>query len=237
MVGGRLRCLGSIQHLKQRFGHGYIVDMKLDDPTAEFVAGIEAAAVEALVRLGVPGGGSQLPRLAVLRLAEALGNAPRGEQVMDTGTGWAIAAEFARSTLPAPSAPPSARVIPTRNFAQWWATEDTAVKLRDFVFSTFPGAQLVERHGSHMRFHLPPQGDRALAGLFTAIEAARAPLGISSYALGQTSLEDIFNVFASQQEEEKGQIRGMQARTATAAPAAAGATTDNAAPHAAVQLV
>lgn len=29
MVGGRLRCLGSAQHLKSRFGHGYQFELKL----------------------------------------------------------------------------------------------------------------------------------------------------------------------------------------------------------------
>merc|ERR1712159_37838 len=28
MVGGRLKCLGSIQHLKSRFGQGYTVELK-----------------------------------------------------------------------------------------------------------------------------------------------------------------------------------------------------------------
>jgi len=32
MVGGRLRCLGSIQHLKTRFGMGYTVEMKSANP-------------------------------------------------------------------------------------------------------------------------------------------------------------------------------------------------------------
>ncbi|EEY63633.1 ATP-binding Cassette (ABC) Superfamily [Phytophthora infestans T30-4] len=35
MVGGRLRCLGSVQHLKSRFGDGLVFDVKLDMPSAE----------------------------------------------------------------------------------------------------------------------------------------------------------------------------------------------------------
>ncbi|KAI9998021.1 hypothetical protein PInf_002355 [Phytophthora infestans] len=34
MVGGRLRCLGSVQHLKSRFGDGLVFDVKLDMPSA-----------------------------------------------------------------------------------------------------------------------------------------------------------------------------------------------------------
>ena len=33
MVGGRLRCLGSPQHLKNRFGQGYLVELKQVAPS------------------------------------------------------------------------------------------------------------------------------------------------------------------------------------------------------------
>lgn len=32
MVGGKLRCIGNIQHLKSRFGMGYTVELKTTDP-------------------------------------------------------------------------------------------------------------------------------------------------------------------------------------------------------------
>jgi energy-coupling factor transporter ATP-binding protein EcfA2 len=40
MVGGRLRCLGSLTHLKAKFGDGYQVDLKLIQPSEEDVADI-----------------------------------------------------------------------------------------------------------------------------------------------------------------------------------------------------
>ncbi len=35
MVDGKLKCLGSIQHLKSKFGHGYEVEAKLILPSLE----------------------------------------------------------------------------------------------------------------------------------------------------------------------------------------------------------
>lgn len=35
MVNGRLRCLGSAQHLKHRFGNGFEVNIKMQAPTEE----------------------------------------------------------------------------------------------------------------------------------------------------------------------------------------------------------
>merc|ERR1719393_1022524 len=34
MVGGRLRCIGSNQHLKARFGQGYQLELRIGGPTA-----------------------------------------------------------------------------------------------------------------------------------------------------------------------------------------------------------
>jgi len=33
MVSGRLRCIGSIQHLKRKFGKDYFLEIKMKDPT------------------------------------------------------------------------------------------------------------------------------------------------------------------------------------------------------------
>ena len=38
MVGGRLRCLGSLTHLKGKFGDGYQIDLKLAAPSSAAVA-------------------------------------------------------------------------------------------------------------------------------------------------------------------------------------------------------
>ena len=48
-----------------------------------------------------------------------------------------------------------------------------------------------------------------LPRIFGAIEQSRDTMGIASYALSQTSLEQIFNSFAAQQEEETGAAAGI----------------------------
>jgi hypothetical protein len=67
----------------------------------------------------------------------------------------------------------------------------------------------VERHGLKLRFKIPPQSD-PLGRLFMRIEAAKARLRIREYSFSQTTLEQVFNFFAAQQEEEKGVARGME---------------------------
>ena len=49
MVGGRLRCLGSLVHLKNKFGQGYQLDLKLqkfDDTTFEQQAEVAATLAQ-----------------------------------------------------------------------------------------------------------------------------------------------------------------------------------------------
>ena len=58
-------------------------------------------------------------------------------------------------------------------------------------------------------WHFTAFGYLPLPKLFGAIEKHRGAVGIASYSLSQTSLEQIFNQFAAQQEEETGDVAGL----------------------------
>jgi len=82
------------------------------------------------------------------------------------------------------------------------------------------GCTLAERQGSTLRFKLGAASE-ALSALFKKLEHTRTHLGVASYTLGQTTLEALFNNFASQQTEERGVARGVLLPAAAAATAAA----------------
>ena len=48
-----------------------------------------------------------------------------------------------------------------------------------------------------------------LSRLFAVFEEQKPSLRIAEYSLSQTSLEQVFNMFASHQEEEVGAVRGF----------------------------
>lgn len=196
-VGGRLRCLGSIQHLKDRYGRGYQLEVKLDEPRRESVYAV-GDSILASLRSQAPLEGAIVSRQqAVATVCAALGNPARASEINEHGSGWAIDAAFRKSSL-------MDGAVPVLEFAAWWAGEDMADACTAYVTgddAAFPGAELVERQGSQMRFRLPPL-EQPLGVLFSRIESARSRLGIRSYACGQTSLEQIFNFFAAQQSEE-----------------------------------
>lgn len=227
MVGGRLRCLGSIQHLKNKYGRGYQAEIKLEDPAPAVRNGIAAAITAALLEKSGPAASSSglIKRSQVSQVCAALEIPDRAAQVSESGSGWSIDAAFERSELPTPNLPPRSldRAIPIAEFAAWWAGEDAVFNLHMYITTkAFHGATLLERQGSQLRYQLPEQQE-PLGGVFAKIEHVRGELGIASYALGQTTLEQIFNTFAKDQKEEQGTARGFGgSAVATAAGSGSG---------------
>jgi ABC-type multidrug transport system ATPase subunit len=214
LVGGRLRCLGSIQHIKNKYGRGFMAEVKLEDASAGVMDAIVARIHDILSGdVRVSSGTDPLgyiSRAQCDRVAAAMGRPARSQDISESGTGWALNLAFQRSLLPSIHAAPRDRVVPITEFAEWWAAEDMAAALIYFVNEeAFPGAELLERQGTLLRFRLPAQKD-PLGTVFARFEDARHRLCIRSYALGQTTLEQIFNNFAAQQDEEKNVARGLQ---------------------------
>lgn len=110
MVGGRLRCIGTNQHLKDKFGKGYSLEIR---------------------------------------------------------------------------APESAN----RGLQQW-------------ISDIFPGSKLKENLGNQLRYKVPM--DQALSTAWANVETGKRDHGVTEYAISQTTLEQVFVRFASEQEEETG---------------------------------
>ena len=83
-----------------------------------------------------------------------------------------------------------------------------------FLVEAFGGFVLRERQFSKVRVEVSSFSDettrRRLGQMFGSIEARKQELFIQDYSISQTSLEQIFNQFASQQEEELGHAAGIQ---------------------------
>lgn len=203
MVGGRLRCLGSPQHLKSKFGKGYFVQVTCKNPD-------EKALEACMAALGGFVVGGRIFRQQVGEACNKLGDPARAQQIHAGGSGWAVDSAVQRDGS-----------VEATAFAEWWEAETHAVQLHRFMTETFPGCFLTERHESTFTYkveelHMP------LGAVFAAVEARKAELSIGHYSLSQTSLEAIFNGFASQQEEETAAVRGV-VNVQVAAGAAVGA--------------
>ena len=77
MVGGRLRCLGSLTQLKAKFGDGYQVDLKLVQPS-------EADVADATKPLRAVARGGTLREDQLQQACDALGNGSRRALITET---------------------------------------------------------------------------------------------------------------------------------------------------------
>jgi hypothetical protein len=207
MVGGRLRCLGPAQHLKSKFGAGFLATFKLahrDD--ARTARALEVLAP--LLTAGVAGAGATLPTSRVAEACRVLGDAPRAAMLCPNGSGWALALGLASA----------AAACDATAFAEWWNMETRAAMLHAFICSAFPGAELLERSGGDSLRYKIPKTDAPLSAVFATLEAQRGALAVTDYSLGQFSLETVFTTLAATQDEEKGAIRGQVAKGKAAAP-------------------
>jgi ATP-binding cassette subfamily A (ABC1) protein 3 len=225
MVGGRLRCLGSNQRLKALYGEGYQLELKLAQPT-------EPAVAQLCSTIASRQGGSDGTGSAVLasiqeiqQLCVALGDPQRAQLVCEGNeAGYLVFSALAQNGH-----------VTVEQFARWWLSESNALALFASLTSSFgEAARLLERHERSFRFRINAvTGGSAtlggaptlsLADVFETMEEhVRAKVSLDEYGLSQASLEQIFNQFAAQQEEETGGVRGMQSSAPQAvAPVVAG---------------
>ena len=216
MVGGRLRCFGSAQRLRDVHGSGFVFEAKLQPPSVE-------AVQAAWAQLEGVGAAASICRVSFPKLAAALNMPAREAYISEAGTAWALHSAWNASPT---------KTLPLDQLATWWASEDDVDAFMAAVAVALPGAALVERQGMQLRFSVPPTESggvgKRLSEAFARIEALRAGHALASMSLSQTSLEQIFNLLAGSQDEERNVARGLITHKllAPAADSAAVSVTD-----------
>ncbi|CAK4688978.1 unnamed protein product [Aphanomyces euteiches] len=189
MVGGRLRCVGSIQHLKYRFGDGLMLHVR--------VAPVMPAEVDLFANASFDGE-TMLTKEGVEEACSILGKPHRVNHMTSShATGYVLADALNRNGC-----------LSVPDFCGWWSGEDRFDAMADHFRQSFGNVLLLERQNDVSRFKLLGS-KRELA-----LECAKTQLRMEEYTVSQTTLEQIFNNFASQQTQEKGVARGMQVAVA-----------------------
>lgn len=73
---------------------------------------------------------------------------------------------------------------------------DDVEKIRDYVTKTFPKSSIIEEYGRHLSYDVGVLESPAAA--FASIEKNKKKLNIANYSLSQTTLEQVFLRFASE---------------------------------------
>jgi len=187
LVGGRFRTMGSSQHLKNRFGKGLLVDVTLAPPVPQEVYSLRDSVdlPETLTYEEIENG-----------VLKVLGDDDRVNLILSKDdSAWALNTTLEEEGL-----------LSRESLIEWWLIEKSFEDLLDFMVDRFVDVKVVERHDTQVRFSLAVKD---VPGAFEALETNKLKLNLTDYSISQVTLEQIFNLFASQQEQETGRARGV----------------------------
>ncbi|CAH0479941.1 unnamed protein product [Peronospora belbahrii] len=186
LVSGKLKCLGSVEHLKQKFGRGYVVEVKMREPNTSAVGRLQQEVYRIL-----GSNSSGIVRDQVDSLCSSLGVPNRAQAIVDGERNGSVLNSYLETS----------GIIPIDVFCAWWQSENMGVALQEFFHSNFLGCELIEHQVSHFRFQVPKQSLRPYV-IFGLLEENKEQLEIDEYGVSASSLEHIFNTMAAQQEYE-----------------------------------
>ncbi|KAM6568335.1 hypothetical protein CsatB_016320 [Cannabis sativa] len=216
MVGGRLRCIGSPQHLKTRFGNHLELEIKPIEVSREDMENLCEIIHERLVNIpahsrsllgdleacigridtitseNTSRAEISLSREVISMIGRWLGNEERIQMLIsstpvpDGFFGEQLCEQLVRDGG-----------IPLPIFSEWWLSKEKFSAIESFVVSSFLGATFQGCNGLSVKYQLPYGEGMSLADVFGHLERNRNQLGIAEYSLSQSNLETIFNHFAA----------------------------------------
>jgi len=235
MVGGVLRCLGSAQRLRNKYGNGYQIEFGMVIPSPNAIENLgkqilsilntQANTTKSLVlKAGTTDEFVQVEvirdnqltadNLSVLFNSE-IGSPEWSSRISASGNGADLYAMLEAHSY-----------VNMKQVASWMILEKQFDGICKFLNDSFTKYVFRERQTGKIRVEINSLYDdgsnRKLSSIFASIEEKRSVLMIQDYSVSQTSLEQIFNFFAAQQEEETGSASGLISQKVENSGAAAG---------------
>lgn len=201
MAAGQLKCLGSAQQLKTRFGQGFQVEIKVLAPTEscedfkeilQMIQSISPAIVDEATEEGL----TNEVALNLEKTKEA------ADKVSPDGyLATLINDSDPRGYLIKKSASSPAGISPNE-LCTFFVEELRVKKVQDHLESTYSECVLRERQDTKVRYEIGSDGLK-IAALFSDIENSKSDLSVADYGISQTSLEQVFNMHAAEAELAK----------------------------------
>jgi len=210
MAAGRLKCIGSAQHLKSKFGQGFQVEMKIqnvDVKDEDFSSNLSAIAESVGIDAPAPvvadadvdqeqalPGSAPLEEGAFLKLEQVL-------VALQSLTGDDFLTSKLNANDPAGytirKAATSEEGVSSTSLAYFATTELRMKNLHSFVQEHYPQNVLRERQDTKSRYEVSSEGVK-IANIFGDIEEHKDELKVAEYSVSQTSLEQVFNMHAAE---------------------------------------
>ena len=198
MVGGRFKCYGTATHIKNKYSSGYEFLLKVLYPSTEEIDRLVAALAGFIV------GGNVAQALVAPALTSVQAEYLL-ERIADHESGAHLHEELKER-----------KQVDARSLAEWVLLESIGNKIFEWLISEFKEVRLIEHYGSYYKFKLEKAQNFSIGYLFGKIEDVKNILMIQEYSLSQTTLEQIFNMFATEGENSKVKKRMSGAYTALA---------------------
>ena len=199
MANGRLRCLGSAQRLKSKFGQGFQVELKVKLTEREDTDFLVNAATLLQSKNVAESIDAEIAPDVFLSLDETV----KGLQALsgDDFLSAMISAEnpIGYNVWKDASSPIGASIEDVAAFA---TTELRMRALASFIDDKYPNSVQRERQDTKVRYEIDSKNVR-LANIFATIEANKEKLLLAEYGVSQTSLEQVFNMHAAEAEKLK----------------------------------
>lgn len=216
MVGGRLRCIGSPQHLKTRFGNHLELEVKPTEVSSADLQTLCQAIQERVLDVpshprsllgdlevcigatdSITAENSSIAEISLTRemislIGRWLGNEERVKTLIScTPVSDGASREQLSEQLFRDGG------IPLPVFSEWWLSKQKFSEIDSFILSSFRGARWQGCNGLNIRYQIPYEEGLSLADVFGHLEGNRDRLGIAEYSISQSTLETIFNHFAA----------------------------------------
>jgi len=176
MVNGNLKCLGTSQHIKNKFGGGYEIEVKLELPTKEEVDSMKK-------KLGAQHQES-VDSSQVDTVLGALNAGNLKKEITEDGAGSAIHSELKKGK------------VMTSLLVEWVLIEKSGDQLKSFLRDNFGEVLTLEHFQSFYRFKA--SNNITIGDFFGLLERNKSQLKIQQYSIKQGSIEQIFNTFAAE---------------------------------------
>ena len=182
--GGIFRCFGTSQHVKNKFGVGYEIEIKVNKTGYE-----ELKAMCETLGFGKDIQAKTGLRDALKQVREAGFDPTILDQVRIEGLGRDLVVE---AEVDANS---EVRII---NLLTYLSVQKKGFAVVDYLCGIFAQVEMLEQCGDFYKLRVPT-GGRTIGSLFGILEDQKVALDIQEYSVSQTTLEQIFQMFANQQ--------------------------------------
>ena len=206
MANGRLRALGSAQHLKNKFGKGYQIEMK-----CKLVTKSDPDYIMAVSQLAQYGSNAVIEGTgdaegAVRNEEEVFFNLDQTINALQRLTGDMYLASIINGENPIGfnihRSATSATGVPLDELAAFATVELRVRRMAEYLVNTYSTNVFRERQDTKVRYEVNSEGIK-ISSIFASLEANKEKLMLDDYGVSQTSLEQVFNMHAAAAENLK----------------------------------